>query len=427
MKQAYRLRLGSLLCSIVFGIFVLVSTVRGQDSLAYHFPISDEHFVYSNDWSLTELEDGSVSLTKEGINIVFFDSVYLQDSLSLDQNSHLGDVMLSLRQVLLGETQIDLANPMIEELILGNHIARRYDYLSSDRDLRGILIAIEFNTGRYGAANLLIPASDFDQALTEALSIVNSFTDQVPCTVRTDESDTVQVRVGPGTNRGILSFLPANIDFVVLGQVTLEDGSNWWQLDRSEVAPTKMAAEAWVPQDAVLASGACDTIGVAPIPPIIVLPSTDSGNGESRGGQDGGGDALATLINTADVSLCLGASSAELVAQTWDAEPNIAAACVRNLLTWQSIALQQQAARSQASLCASEPAASELTAYYSQNWALSDVAVGYLNLGLSLKQSGQSTLAGSAFNRVIDFYSCAWAWDPRGWFWSVKRAAIEEI
>jgi hypothetical protein len=92
-----------------------------------------------------------------------------------------------------------------------------------------------------------------------------------PCFVRTDEANVVSVRVGPGLNRTAFVFLPAKTDFEVLGKAEADDGSLWWKLDRTVVAPRKSAAEAWVSQEDVETSGGCEAVIDVNAPPIIPI------------------------------------------------------------------------------------------------------------------------------------------------------------
>jgi hypothetical protein len=93
----------------------------------------------------------------------------------------------------------------------------------------------------------------------------------VPCMVRADRANTVSVRVGPGTNRTSFIFLPVDKEFEVLGKAEDDDGGLWWKLDRATVAPKKSAAEAWVAQEDVEATGDCEAVLDVNAPPIIPI------------------------------------------------------------------------------------------------------------------------------------------------------------
>ncbi len=58
---------------------------------------------------------------------------------------------------------------------------------------------------------------------------------------------------------------------------------------------------------------------------------------------------------------------------------------------------------------------------------LNDVATAYFIQGESYRDQGKSEEAIQAFKVVVEKYCYAQAWDPRGWFWQVAKAARESI
>jgi tetratricopeptide (TPR) repeat protein len=56
-------------------------------------------------------------------------------------------------------------------------------------------------------------------------------------------------------------------------------------------------------------------------------------------------------------------------------------------------------------------------------WALNDVATCYFILGESLMAQKRYKDAKAAFDRVVNDFSFAQCWDPKGWFWKVAVAA----
>ncbi|MCX5697018.1 MAG: hypothetical protein NTU54_03465 [Candidatus Omnitrophica bacterium] len=58
---------------------------------------------------------------------------------------------------------------------------------------------------------------------------------------------------------------------------------------------------------------------------------------------------------------------------------------------------------------------------------LNDVATAYFIQGESYRDQGKSKEAIQAFKVVVEKYCYAQAWDPRGWFWQVAKAASESI
>ena len=101
-----------------------------------------------------------------------------------------------------------------------------------------------------------------------------------PCMVSIDRKNTAQLRVGPGPNRGAISYLPPNVLVTVTGRIVLEDGSVWYQLNVAEAAPQgTAAAELWVAAESVFARGDCEAVGAAATPPIIRRPTTTPTDG----------------------------------------------------------------------------------------------------------------------------------------------------
>lgn len=88
------------------------------------------------------------------------------------------------------------------------------------------------------------------------------------CTISTSTTGVVAVRVGPGTNRSTVTYLPAGLDVTVLG---VDDSHEWWRVDKDIAAPGKAINEAWVAAADVTTSGDCDAVGVAAAPPLIPI------------------------------------------------------------------------------------------------------------------------------------------------------------
>ena len=61
------------------------------------------------------------------------------------------------------------------------------------------------------------------------------------------------------------------------------------------------------------------------------------------------------------------------------------------------------------------------------SWALNDVATCYFILGESLTAQQQADEAKAAFERIIDDFSYAQCWDPKGWFWKVAVGARDRL
>ena len=61
------------------------------------------------------------------------------------------------------------------------------------------------------------------------------------------------------------------------------------------------------------------------------------------------------------------------------------------------------------------------------SWALNDVATSYFILGKAQLAQGKVDEAKKSFNAVIQKFSYAQCWDPKGWFWKVASAASDRL
>ena len=59
-------------------------------------------------------------------------------------------------------------------------------------------------------------------------------------------------------------------------------------------------------------------------------------------------------------------------------------------------------------------------------WALNDVAAAYYILGKALDEKKDYSNAARAFQQIVNHYSLAQIWDPKGWFWSPMEAVTDE-
>ena len=61
------------------------------------------------------------------------------------------------------------------------------------------------------------------------------------------------------------------------------------------------------------------------------------------------------------------------------------------------------------------------------SWALNDVATCYFILGESLTGQQRTDEAKAAFERIVNDFSYAQCWDPKGWFWKVAVGARDRL
>ncbi len=110
----------------------------------------------------------------------------------------------------------------------------------------------------------------------------------VPCMVQGIRNDDgtirpTEARVGPGTNRGVIGSITINGDTPVIGTNVTSNGSIWWRLDKSEVAPQSSANQIWVADSLVTTSGDCDEVGTTSAPPIVRAPQVPNDPQASTG------------------------------------------------------------------------------------------------------------------------------------------------
>jgi hypothetical protein len=134
--------------------------------------------------------------------------------------------------------------------------------------------AVAAETQGSGSTETQVDVENVGQTLSDRVEQLNS--GDFNCTVRTDQPDFASVRVGPGSNRTAILFLPAARDFRVLGQATstVDNGQLWWKLDKEEVSSRTSAAELWVAQNQVEATGDCELVPFVEAPPIIQIIAT---------------------------------------------------------------------------------------------------------------------------------------------------------
>lgn len=132
-----------------------------------------------------------------------------------------------------------------------------------------------------GLIRSFVPNDDPLDDLREQLNEQTATETEGDCTVSTDTASAARLRVGPGENRSSVAFLPVDVEVSVTGRLVLDDGSVWYQLDKTQAAPQSAANEIWVSAEQVEATGACDTVGetaAPPINPIIAPPAAGGGD-----------------------------------------------------------------------------------------------------------------------------------------------------
>ncbi len=287
---------------ILIVLLMTALTVSAQDtklSETYTFD-SGVSFQYPSDWTLDNKPNYLVDIHSDTTYIYFIDFVGLQKH-NITKDSDLNDAAKAYYAAFYAGQRFDALTGQDTEI--GGRKAVRYDYDTPDGKT-AFMLAIQFSDGTPGvmeavSSDILFPEKDIVLAVAatfdtggstglrpEATATASS---GPACTVSTSHSNSVHVRVGPGSNRTSFIFLPVDQDFDVLGKATDKSGNLWYKLDKDVVAPGKSAAEAWVAAKDVITSGDCDSVVDVNAPPVIPIavappPSTGGSGGSNVSG-----------------------------------------------------------------------------------------------------------------------------------------------
>jgi hypothetical protein len=205
----------------------------------------------------------------------------------IDEGAPLADILVSLYRDFAAERARESD---IEALTLGEYSAASYRF--TDEDAEGLFVVIDFGEGEHGLFEFVAPPGQLDEQLQLAKTIAATFThasvvidpktgqpqDTTPeanadsagqCAVSTTVEGTASLHVGPGYNRAIVTFLPPGGEYHVTGSFTVEDGGEWFQLDKNEIPSAAAANEVWVARELVDTHGNCDSVAGASAPPIV--------------------------------------------------------------------------------------------------------------------------------------------------------------
>ena len=189
-----------------------------------------------------EMDDDTGFLILEGeddnLQIQISASLQVDDRLDMDFDIGVADAMVETYAGLF-ELDIDADDVEVEEL--------------TDTITLGILEFTEDNV------SILVKNTEIEQLffldvyntleeeLTEeqgefVIAIILSLSDSMDdgdalvqlCAISVETDNTVSLRVGPGTNRTVIAFLPAG-NYNALGQEVADDETQWFKLDKDEV------------------------------------------------------------------------------------------------------------------------------------------------------------------------------------------------
>lgn len=264
---------------ILLALLLVVSSAAAQTLDGTYTFASGDTFQYVETWKLREADD--LVILSPPFGTIFMQDAAKLDYLGIDPEASLIVILREYHDV-LADVSTTVNRRQRTALDIGGREALLYRYEEKDgKD--GAVIVVRFTDGRAGVVDILgatltdahleaalALAATFDSAAGQPASLQLS-AQAVACTVRTNQANTVSVRVGPGMNRPAYAFLPTGAAFNVLGRADADDGSRWWKLDKQAVAPGKAANEAWVAQVDVTAAGNCEAILAALPPPVIPL------------------------------------------------------------------------------------------------------------------------------------------------------------
>lgn len=247
-------------------------------------------------WSAASEFDNFLTLESDDVSLILTTPTMLETmGINFSRGTNVFDVLINLTTLLDG---VRLERSDIEKLSINGRTAAAHTATRDGVETR--YVALTLSDGAFAYFTFIAAEGDLEANSDEVDAIITSLdsaetaTDNTTttrttsaqsetCTVRTTEANSAELRVGPGTNRGVISFLPVNIHVTATGRIELQDGSIWYQLDKTEAAPNGTpASELWVAEAQVILNGDCANVGVTNAPPVIraapqVIPTQPAG------------------------------------------------------------------------------------------------------------------------------------------------------
>lgn len=265
-----------LLLKLLLLLLALPLTILAQDA-TQTVDLGDGYSItVPADWEATKTKNGEFTLS-DGTNTLRVMTPTRLQALNINfaSNSNVVDVLASLTFPFEG---VQLEDGDAVKTRVGERqgaVFTNTEGTSSDERY----IAVTLSNGAFGYLSFAVPKGELNglQALIDEIAASFDGSAEVAdagtsCTVSTETENTAQLRVGPGTNRGAISFLPAGMEVTVTGRIELDDGSVWYQLDKTQAAPNGTpASELWVAAESITENGSCTTVGDTNAPPIIPI------------------------------------------------------------------------------------------------------------------------------------------------------------
>ncbi len=280
--RVYRVWLGLLVLALAFSASGALAQSGEQ---TYEGLIS---FTYPASWQIQVSNPNQIQLTQDDATITFYGPERIAILRAQEPKESAADFMDRFLDSL--SLSIDEPIELVGNLLAGGTVL-------INRNQVGVALLVEAGPDAQVVILLRADTQAANDLVPEFAAIVDSLTASAvttsasgePCMISAAEAGTATVRVGPGENRTAITFLPADTLFSVLGVGEASDGSQWWKLDKAEVAPQSAAAELWVAQDEVSASGDCAAVGAAEAPPIIPITAPQPSGGGSANPPASGG------------------------------------------------------------------------------------------------------------------------------------------
>ncbi len=220
-------------------------------------------------WQQAESE-GIYTFTQGDLAIALTLPDVLASRFNLSADMDAAAVLAEYHAATLGETidpAVDVQMYLSEQRAMATH-----NFETNDGAMLGVTVVLEVLPGKFALMEFQAPADVYGGTLPDAYRIMGTLQGSKPaagvstasCQVQAANAS-AQLRVGPGTNRGIYSGLKTDTAYGVLGKKTVADGSLWWRLDMD----TGSANELWVADADVQTTGSCDQVADVDAPPVI--------------------------------------------------------------------------------------------------------------------------------------------------------------
>lgn len=275
-KTIFRLSLIMLL--LLLALPLTYAAAQDEQQLTTVVDVSNGYVISVPDgWDVEEDDQtGGFTLSNDEMTIFVLNPLQVIELVDVADDTELDDLLIDLYDELYGERP---RRRDIEAIEIDGREAVSWSY--QDGRFDGIFYIVRLSDNTLGAVDAYSEEVDIEDVSELVTAIVTSFDvgaeGQVvssnepaePCFVSTDEENSVQLRVGPGSNRSVIAFLDAGEEFQVTGRFTADDDSVWYQLDKDEVLPGTGANEVWVAAADVDEAGDCAAVVDASAPPII--------------------------------------------------------------------------------------------------------------------------------------------------------------